>query len=298
MAVIVLLVACANTASLLLARTLRRRAIFATRLALGATQLHAVGEIAAESIAVSLLGGGAGLLLAQWSSRLLGTLFLPAAQRTSLLGDGRVLGFTLLSVVVVGLLITAVPASYIARRDIQWWLRERVAATGFTGHSLRKALIFVQAGLSLALLIGAGLFIRSVQRVRSLHLGYDVDPVLYVELRLRGAPLAAAQQEALRQALLDRASRLPEVSTAARVLSMPFMSSYSAPLFTPSLGQVDSRGLGSFELQATTPNYFSTLGTRILRGRGIDAGDRPGAPLVVVVSDAMPGALAREGSDR
>jgi putative ABC transport system permease protein len=284
-ALIVLIVACANVANLFLTRAVHRRQEIATRIALGASQIRVALELAIEALIIALVGGAGGLLVAVFGGRILNDLFLPETLRSSTFGDHRVLVFTIAASALTGVLIAVLPARYVVRGSLQGMLNDRAGLGGHSHRRLRAALVFVQAALSLVLLVGAGLFTRSLRAVQSLHLGYDVDPVLYIEPQVRSARLSAAEQEALRNQLLQRARALPGVEHAARVLSMPFLSSFSAPLFVPGLDSVDR--LGTFDLQATSPDYFATIGTRIVRGRGLQPEDRPGAPLVVVVSEAM-----------
>jgi predicted permease len=135
------------------------------------------------------------------------------------------------------------------------------------------------------LLVGAGLFVRSLHNVRTLRLGYDVDPVLIVNLRMRGVNLDSAQAIALRQRLLAAAQNLPGVEHAALHVTIPFWSSWSTDLRVPGIDSVNR--LGQFNLNAVTPDYFAALGTRIIRGRGIESQDNEHAPKAVVVSEAM-----------
>jgi putative ABC transport system permease protein len=154
----------------------------------------------------------------------------------------------------------------------------------------RSALMIGQVALSVVLLVGAGLFVRSLQHVRALRLGYDVDPVLVVELNMRGVRLDSVHALALRQQLLDRAHDLPGVEHASLHASIPFWRTLGreglgVDLRVAGIDSVDR--LGEFYLDAVTPDYFATMGTRILRGRGIGEQDVAGAPGAMVVSDAM-----------
>ena len=135
------------------------------------------------------------------------------------------------------------------------------------------------------LLVGAGLFVRSLQEVRAIRLGYDVDRLAYVEASMRGVKLSLAEGGQLADRLLAEARATPGVDNATQVVSVPFWSTEGRGLFVPGVDSV--RKLGRFTLQAGTPEYFSTLGTRIVRGRGILPEDRADAPRVVVVSETM-----------
>jgi putative ABC transport system permease protein len=154
---------------------------------------------------------------------------------------------------------------------------------------LRGALMLVQVTLSVVLLIGAGLFVRSVRRVSDVRLGYDADRLLVVDTYLRGVTLDSAAKHALRDILMARATANPMVETATLACSVPFFGTCASSVFVAG---VDSTArFGEFVRQAASPTYFATTGTRILRGRAISPDDRAGSALVVVVSDAMARAL-------
>jgi predicted permease len=156
-------------------------------------------------------------------------------------------------------------------------------------------LTVAQVALSVVLLVGAGLFVRSLRHVRAVRLGYDVDPVLVVDLNMRGVKLDSAHAVALRQQLLASAQALPGVEHAALHISIPFWKTLDGrngipvDLRVAGIDSVDR--LGEFYLDAVTPDYFATMGTRILRGRGIGEQDVAGAPGAMVVSEAMARAL-------
>jgi predicted permease len=149
----------------------------------------------------------------------------------------------------------------------------------------------VQGALSVVLLVGAGLFVRSLWHARDLRLGYDVDPVLIVDLDMRGVKLDSAHAVALRQQLLEQARHLPGVEHAALHISIPFLrtldgrNGIGVDLRVAGIDSVDR--LGEFYLDAVTPEYFTTLGTHIVRGRAIGEQDVAGAPGAMVVSEAM-----------
>jgi len=143
----------------------------------------------------------------------------------------------------------------------------------------------LQGALCVVLLVGAGLFVRSLRHVRGVPLGYDVDPVLLVDLNMRGVQLDSSHGVALRRELLETAQAIPGVEHASRQLTVPFWSTWTMGLHVAGIDSVHR--LGEFDLNAVTPEYFATLGTRILRGRGIGTQDTKHAPRATVVSDAM-----------
>jgi predicted permease len=154
---------------------------------------------------------------------------------------------------------------------------------------MRTLLLIFQATLSVVLLVGAGLFVRSLHNVRSMRLGYDVGPLLVVSRNMRGVSLTDSQQMALEHEMADEAQATPGVMGATQAASVPFWSNEGRPLFVPGVDTVSK--LGRFLLQSGNPGYFKTLGTRVVRGRAFDASDRAGGPRVIVVSEGMANAL-------
>jgi len=142
----------------------------------------------------------------------------------------------------------------------------------------------LQAALSVALLVGAGLFIRSLDNVRSLRLGWNPEPVLVVVPNYRGLVLDSASADATRRSLLDAARAIPGVRSVTRVNSMPFATNYRR-LFVAGIDSVAR--LGRFNFQATTPDYFDVVDTRIVRGRAFRAQERGEAGRVAVISESM-----------
>lgn len=286
-AVVVLLIACANVANLLLARALRRRREIAVRLALGVSRGRLLRQMLTESALLALLGGGAGLLLAQWGGAILRAEFLPTAGNHAVAGDGRTLAFGALAMVVVAVLTGIVPAVHSGRGDLTASLKAG-SREGTTQRSrTRVALLVTQGALSVVLLVGAGLFVRSLDNVRSLRMGYDVERLLWVNVQERGEQLNDAERSALRDRLRDAAAALPEVAHAARAVTVPFYMTWDESLFVPGIDTATMSGYGRFSLQASSPEYLTTAGTRLLRGRFIERTDTKDAPGVMVVSQSM-----------
>jgi predicted permease len=284
-AVIVLLVACANVANLLLARSVRRRREIALRLALGVSRGRLVIQLLTESLLLAGCGAMAGLLLAHWGGQVLRTLFLPDGAPAGTLWDGRTLGFALAVAAFAGMLTGMAPILQARRTDLVESLKSGARDGGHRRSRTRTALLLLQAALSVVLLVGAGLFVRSLLNVQAIRLGYDVDPVLYIYPNERGVQLTPVEEAALKRKLLDATRAIPGVESAALGLTVPFWDTWSENLFVAGIDSVDR--LGSFTIQAGSPEYFATVGTRVLRGRGFAAEDRQGAPLVTVVSESM-----------
>ena len=285
MALIVLLIACANVANLLLARALRRRREIAVRLALGVSRRRLLSQLLTESILLAIIAGIAGLVVAQWGGSLLRSLFLPDGAQTTVLGDTRTLVMAGVAVIAAGLLTGIAPAWQAGRVDLTNDLKSGAREGTYHRSRTRVALLIMQGALSVVLLVGAGLFVRSLHNVKGVRLGYDVDPVLLVDLNMRGVKLDSSRAIALRQQLVTAAQNLPGVEHAALHVTVPFWSQWNMRLVVAGIDSVER--LGQFYLNAVSPDYFATLGTRVVRGRGIDMSDIDKAPHVMVVSDAM-----------
>ena len=284
-AAIVLLIACANVANLMFARVLRRRKEIALRLALGVSRKRLVAQCLTESLLLAGLGWGAGLAIAEWGGAALRHLFLPDGSALEVVTDWRTLLAAGACALGAGLLTGLGPAVLATRADLAGSLKAG-AREGATHRSLaRSSLLVLQGALSVVLLVGAGLFVRSLTHVRELRLGYDVEPVLLAERNLRGLRLDDTGQVVLGRRLLETGQAIPGVEHAAWVSSVPFYSESGTGLHIPGIDSV--RKLGRFSYQSATADYFRTFGTRILRGRPFTAADRAGTPRVALVSESM-----------
>jgi predicted permease len=154
---------------------------------------------------------------------------------------------------------------------------------------VKSALLIAQAALSVMLLIGAGLFVRSLDHVTSMRMGYDAEHVLLANTTLRGVQLDDSARIRLGAALVRAAQALPDVAHASTVMTAPLLETAATYLGVPGID--DTERLGMFSYQVATPDYFRVMGTRILRGRAITDEDRAGAPRVGVVSESMARAL-------
>lgn len=289
-AALVLLIACANVGNLVLARALRRRRELAVRLAIGASRRRLLMQSVIECTILSLAAGAAAVLVAQWGGAAMQRLFIRSDAGLTIYTDWRALGVTFALALAVGLAIGIVPAALAGRLgDLAASLTGGVRAGHRDGGRLRATFLVVQVSLSVMLLVGAGLFVRSLQAVMAMPMGYDAERVLLVNRVIRGLPMTDSAQLPLRRALLDAAQSLPDVESAAWVSSAPFVSTSSTSLFVQGIDSVGR--LGVFTYQATSPEYFRVMGTRIVRGRGFEANDRRGATDVMVISQSMARAL-------
>lgn len=284
-AVIVLIIACANVANLLLARAVRRRREIAVRVALGVSRARLLSQLLTESVLLAVGGGVAGLLLAEWASAALRTVFMPAGEKAPVIADLRTSAFAAAITMCVGILAGLAPAMQIGREDLTSGLKTGAHEGTVQRSRIRVALLLAQGALSVVLLVGAGLFVRSLRNVRQVRLGYDVDPVLVVDLNLRGISLDSTRQSALNERLLEAAKSVPGVAHASLMKTVPFEGISSWPLFVEGIDSVDK--LGEFDRNGVSPDYFATMGTRILRGRGIEATDNARSRPIMVVGGSM-----------
>ena len=282
---IVLLIACANVANLLLARALRRRREIALRLALGVGRARLVSQLLTETLVLALLGGVVGLFVAHWGGALLRAVVLDQSEAPAGLRDPRTVLFALAVAVAVGLLTGLAPILQAGRAELTSDLKSGSREGTFRKSRARVVLLVLQGALSVVLLVGAGLFVRSLRNVNSVRLGYDVDPVLLVDLNMRGEKLDSVAAVGLRERLRQAATTIPGVTHVSAQVSVPFWSSWSTGLYVQGIDTVGR--LGQFNLNAVSPDFFATFGTRILRGRGIGPQDVEHAPRAMVVSEGM-----------
>ena len=288
-ALIVLLIACANVANLLLSRAVGRQREIAVRLALGVSRARLVRQLLTESFVLAVMGGAAGLAVAHWGSGALRTFFFNAGESVAVASDGRTLAFAALATMVVAMLTGLVPALQAGRGDLASALKTGSREGTYRRGRTRTALLVFQATLSVVLLVGAGLFVRSLQNVQGYRMGYDVDRIIVAGANLRGVRLSDGETNALSNRLLAAVREVPGVTHATVAASIPFWSNEGRGLWVPGVDSIRSKG--QFVLQTGSPEYFATTGTRILRGRAFDETDRRTGPPVVVVSEGMARAI-------
>lgn len=281
----VLAIACANVANLSISRSLARRRDIGVRLALGMSSRRLIIGTCAEALLLAIVGGVTALILAQWTSSALAPALRTLRIGTpSVFSDQRTLTVTAVVVLFSAVVMAVLPSLFVRRAALVSVQARPGGATVDAGRS-RMLLLATQAMLSVTLLIGAGLFVRSLLAVQSASLGYDPSRVLIVTRQIPPGGFDAVLQATLRTQLLEAAAALPDVESAAWMSSVPFVSTSSTDIHVE--GQPDATALGPFTFQATTTDYFRTMGTRILRGRGLLPGDTAGAPAVAVVSESM-----------
>jgi predicted permease len=286
---LVLLIACANVASLLLARAVSRRREVAVRVAVGAGRARLVRQWLAESLLLAVLGSIGALLIAWWSTPILYTFGIP--QSVALSVNPRVLGFTLVVAVGSGLLFGLAPVVQTLRRDTIMALRDEggAVATGARAARMRSTFVVVQVALSLVLLVGAGLFLRTLKNAYSVDLGYPVNQTLvaYINLDVRGysqeAGLAAYEQ------ILSRIEAIPGVvaAGAARITVLSGGSRLTAISTDGRPPQQDGSNSIDVRVNVVSHRYLDAMNIPVVRGRSFAPLDRAGTPRVAIVSESL-----------
>jgi putative ABC transport system permease protein len=294
LAVIVLLVACANVANLLVARGLRRSRELAVRAGLGASRGRLARQLLVESLVLAAAGALAGLLVAVWGGSAVRAFLLPSLPTRMSLLDPRVLAFTGLAAMATGLVAGVAPAWHASRTDVAERLRSGGRDVSTTRGRLRSALLAAQVALTLVLLVGAGLFVRSLRNVETLDYGLDADHLLTADVDTRIAAMACTdcvggpvdRQSAVYLALLRHIQANPAVASAAASVGTPFGWRFSVHFRASGVDSLPSTR-GPY-VNAVTSDYFAAVGTRIVLGRGLTAADQERtAPPVAVVDRTL-----------
>ena len=288
---LVLLIACADVANLLLARAAARRREIAVRTALGASRWQLVRQLLAESLLLSLAGGGLGLLLAAWGVRYVAALHvakLPLPTE-ALRIDSTVLLFTLGLALATGLLFGLAPALRTSRTDTQQVLREggRSGAADRSGASLRRGLVIVEIALALALLAGAGLLVRSFARLAGVDPGFRPDHLLTFRLSLPEAKYKTPEsQAAFFDEVLGRLAAASGVRAVGATSVLPFGGSWSTGGLNVEGYQPPPNQPGAWgDIRIVTPGFFQALGVPLLKGLPFTAENGPEAVPVAVVDE-------------
>jgi putative ABC transport system permease protein len=285
----VLLIACANLANLLLARTTSRRKEIAVRQALGASRLQLVGQFLAESVVLACAGGAVGLLVAGWAMNGLIALGAGDIPRGDTIGlDGRVLLFTTALSVLTGLVFGVGPAWYSTRPQAQHALKEGGRAGDRRLHQrAQQLLITSEIALTLMLLVSAGLLVKSFWRLERVDPGFRPDRVLTLQTSLPLARYAEGDEMPFYQRLEDRIRPLPGVMHVGAVNILPLGGSYSCDGFEVE-GTAPAPGEGPCaEARSITPDYFGAMGIPLVRGRIFTRRDAEGSTPVVIINEKM-----------
>jgi macrolide transport system ATP-binding/permease protein len=287
---LVLLIACSNVANLLLVRASERRKEIAIRLAIGAGRGRLIRQLLTESLLLALMGGALGLLFALWTARLIVAFKPPLAIPLSLdiNLDAKVFGFTLGLALVTGLLCGLAPALQASRPDLVGTLRDDTAGPGrrYRRLGLRNLLVIAQVAISTVLLVGAGLFLRSLGQASSIDPGFTLRKGVAAQLVVGlGGAYTDAQGRAFYQRLLERVRTLPGVRSVAYADHLPLALQVHV-----SRAEIEGKPTAREEdrpetdLDGAGPGYFDTLGVPILAGRAFNEHDGPDAPKVAIVN--------------
>jgi putative ABC transport system permease protein len=283
-ALVVLLIACANVANLLLVRATRRQREVAVRRALGGTKAQLYQQVLIESLVLSALGGIAAILFAYWAGSALRGLMMPNIHWAGGAIGLRTIAFASLVALVTAFAAGLAPALQATRPDLVNSLKAGMREGAYQRSRLRSVLLAAQAALSVLLLIGAGLFVQSLKNIRGLDLGYDVDHVLTARPTFVTSPPATQIASAM-PPLVERLRTVPGVEAVGYATAGP-MGGYSvAGLFLPDRDSLPTLGAeGGASMIAVSSDYFRAAGVRLVAGRYFGEGDRPsagGAPIVV-----------------
>jgi predicted permease len=281
-----LLIACANVANLMLVRATSRRREIALRLALGASRWRIVRQLITESLVLALAGGASGVLLAAWAVKLLSKLNVGELSRLDEVSiDGRVLGFTLLLTLLVGVVSGLFPSLQSSRCGLNEALKEGGRmSSGLSGGRLRRSLVVAEVALALMLLAGAGLTIRSFSRLTSVEPGFDPQNVLTFRLRLPdGKYKEASQTFAFCRQAMSRVSALPGVEQVAVATGFPLGRAFdNGYLVEGEPEPLPGRGPVAYR-QDVSDDYHKALKIPLLEGRLFNDQDTEKSPLVVIV---------------
>jgi len=280
-AVGLLLIACANVAGLLLLRALRRRREIAVRMALGMSRRRLVALLLTARLPLASRGGIAATMVVIWGGAWVRAVLLPDLGVEPPPFDASVAGAFALCILGTALLAGFAPVLQL-RRGTPGALRDGVAHTSTRHAPLHRALLVGQTALSAVLLVGAGLFVRSLQRVTAVDLGLDAERVLAVSVHFAGTGRSGREIAAFYERALERTLSLPGVERATVALSTPLRWSRAGSLrLTPDGEKLRPHDQSSY-VNYVTDAFFATTGTRVVAGRGFLPGDRDGAPVAVV----------------
>ena len=291
--VFVLLIAAANVANMLLARAAGRQKEIALRTALGAGRWRIVRQLLTESVLLSLIGGILGLLLARWGIDLLiafGPVDLPRVREVAV--DGRVLGFALFVSLLTGIFFGLLPALQVSRPNVSETLKEggRSVSSGAGRQRIRSLLVIAEISLSLVLLVGAGLLIKSFLKLQSVNPGFNAQNVLTMQLDLTGPNYKkGAQVIAFHDQLLERVKALPGVQFASTRSFVPLArdASFAYLRFQIEGSQANPEEGSVAFYNGVSPDYFETMMIPLRKGRGFNDRDVRGSQNVAVINDTL-----------
>jgi len=287
----VLLIACLNVANLLMARATGRAREISVRAALGAGRLRVVRQMLTESLLLALAGGAAGLLLGAWGARALPALFperlpVPRLDQTRL--DAQVFWFTLALSLLTGIVFGLIPAIQATRGNLIQGLREGTRGSGGGTHSRARGLLVVaETALSLVLLAGAGLMLRSFDRLMKVDPGFQAGAALTLHVPMPSAITDKRQQSAYYERILERLRALPGVNSAGLISPLPLAGVDANGTFAREGHPAPPGERQLVKMRVVSPDYFRAMGIELRQGRVFQPADTADAPAVAVISESM-----------
>jgi putative ABC transport system permease protein len=287
----VLLIACANVANLILARTFARRKEIAIRSAIGASRSRIVQQLLSESLVISLCGGVLGLVGAHFGIALLTKVFADELPRMGDIGlNGPVLAFTFALSVATGIFAGLLPAWSMTKGDVNEALKQGLGRTDADGGTskTRSALVVVEVALSLVLLIGAGLMLRSLWKLQTIDPGFDEHNVLTLALMVNKQQFSSPGQESqFFDAVLQRVRSLPGVESAGAIDDLPLTGGSSQPVATEGHPVLALSEQPEVSVRVVTSGYIRSMHIPLLQGRDISGNDTSDSAPVVIISETM-----------
>jgi predicted permease len=288
----ILLIACVNVTNLSLARIFSRHKEIAIRTAMGASSARIIRQIVAESVLLALVGGALGLAYAHFGVRLIMAFLadrLPTSMEANI--DLKVLAFTAVVSVLTGVVAGILPALHLSRANVNQALKQGLGRTGSDsgGNRTRSVLVVVEVALSLMLLIGAGLMIRSFQTLRTVNPGFDARGVLTMTAGIsRGKFSTATEQISFFERTLERIRALPSVTAAGVIDDVPLGGGGShQPIAVEGRAVVPMAEQPEVDVRRISAGYLSALQIPVLRGRDFDSSDVAGRPSTILISASL-----------
>jgi predicted permease len=289
--VFVLLIACANVANLMLARTVDRRKEIAIRTAFGAKRTRIIRQVLSESLLVSVTGGALGLIVAHYGTQLVVNYFGPSLPRLADIKlDGAVLAFAFATALVSGTVAGVAPAWRMSKSDPNDALKQGLGRldSPATGKRTRAVLVVAEVALSLVLLVGAALMIRTLWNLRSVHPGFVADHVLTMRIGVAANEFTSEDQQVqFYDQVLQRVRALPGVQDAAVTDDLPLEGGSMQPVAVEGHPVVEMAHQPEVSVRLLSPQFMKTMGIRVLRGREFTDADTASSAPVVVVSESM-----------
>jgi predicted permease len=290
MVILVLFIACANVANLMFSRALVRQKEMGIRTAIGATRWRLMRQLLIESTLLGILAGAAGYVLSFWSGMLLSG-FAPASDipiRTETQWDWRGLAFTFGIAVVAGVMAGLWPSLRATRVDIHSTLKEGGGALAGSGrHRVRSILVISQVAFCMVVLVAGGLFVRSLQQVGTIDLGFRTDNLVMASLDLGLQGYDDQRAKEFCKQLTDRVRALPGVRSASLAQSVPFDYGFAINFVAPEENASDKHSFVATHGNRVDPEYFTTMGAALLRGRPFSEQDKEGTPRVAIINALM-----------